>query len=311
MKVEARVPNSHEEFGAPNVTVGFIGLGVMGLPMARNLLVAGYPLSVTARTLQRADAVVSAGASFALGPFELAAVSDVLITMLPDSPDVTEVMMGARGAFAGARRGLVWIDMSSISPLTTTLLVEAARTHGVECLDAPVSGGERAATEGTLSIMVGGTQLAFDKCLPILKHMGSSIVRIGESGSGQIAKICNQVVVGGTIAVVAEALVLAENAGVDVERVRTALLGGFAGSKILEVHGERMLRREFTPGFRMALHQKDLTNALTSARNYGSPLILAAVVDQMMSAVIARGEGDLDHSALVEAYRRLSDSSSA
>lgn len=289
-------------------TIGFIGLGVMGLPMATNLLAAGYPLVVNSRTEGRAQSLIADGARWAATPAEVARQSAVVITMLPDSPDVRLVVEGEDGILAGAHQGLAWIDMSSIAPEVARELAAVATKAGLECLDAPVSGGEKGAVEGTLSIMVGGPQAVFNRCLPVLEVLGGSIVLVGEAGAGQVAKVCNQVVVACNIASVAEALVLARNAGVDPAAVRQVLLGGFAQSRILEVHGERMLKRTFDPGFRAVLHRKDLVNAMDAARSSGASLLLASTVAELLSAQIANGEGDLDHSALVKVYEALAGS---
>jgi 2-hydroxy-3-oxopropionate reductase len=227
--------------------------------------------------------------------------------MLPDSSDVLDVLNGSDGILAGANEGLVWIDTSSILPSVAREAAQRASNIGVLCLDAPVSGGEKGAIDGTLSIMVGGPRAVFDQCLPILRCLGASVVHMGDSGSGQVTKVCNQVVVGCTIAAVAEALVMATKAGVDPAKVREALLGGFAQSKVLEVHGRRMLDRAFEPGFRSVLHQKDLFNALATGRSSSSALVLTAAVSQLMAAQTAAGDGDLDHSALVKVYELLAN----
>lgn len=286
-------------------TVGFIGLGVMGLPMARNVLGAGYELVVHTRTAARARSLEEAGAAVAASPAAVAEAVDIVITMLPDTPDVEQVAEGDDGLFAGASAGLVWIDMSSISPTTSTALAPRAAAHGVAMIDAPVSGGETGAEAGTLSIMVGGDEATFERCVPLLRTMGSSVVRVGGPGAGQVAKACNQIVVGCTLAGVAEALVLAAKAGVDAGKVREVLLGGFAQSRILDVHGERMLSGNFAPGFRASLHRKDLVNALAAGRAYGSSLLLSSLVAELLGAQVAAGDGDLDHSALVKVYEAL------
>jgi 2-hydroxy-3-oxopropionate reductase len=277
----------------------------MGLPMARNLAAAGYALTVSSRTKSRGNELVDAGARWEDTPASVALTSDVVITMLPDSADVVDVVRGDDGLLAGAHDGLVWIDMSSIAPGTTRTLVGDAEVRGLRCLDAPVSGGEQGAIDAALSIMVGGPQDVFDECLPVLQSLGRAIVRVGDTGAGQVTKLCNQMVVGATIATVAEALVLAEQAGVDPAAVREVLLGGFAQSRILDVHGQRMLDRAFRPGFRAVLHQKDLANALDAARQASSPTPLTAVVMQLLTALCANGGGDLDHSALVQVYELL------
>lgn len=288
-------------------TIGFVGLGVMGRPMAHNLLAAGYPLVVHSRTMERAAPLIRAGAAAAGSPAAVAKAAEVVITMLPDTPDVEQVAEGSDGLFAGASEGLVWIDMSSISSAASTELAARAAARGIAMLDAPVSGGETGAVAGTLSIMVGGDEVTFERCLPVLRVMGGSVVRVGGPGAGQLAKACNQIVVGCTLAGVAEALVLAGKAGVDAAKVREVLLGGFAQSRILDVHGERMLTGDFAPGFRASLHRKDLVNALDAGRTYGSSLMLSSLVTELLNAQIAAGDGDLDHSALVKVYEALAD----
>lgn len=285
--------------------VGFIGLGVMGLPMAKNLLAAGYPLVVNTRSKHRADELLEAGAEWASSPADVAREAATVITMLPDSPDVRHVVEGPDGLLAGASGGLTWVDMSSIAPDVARQLAARAKESGVDALDAPVSGGEAGAVNATLSIMVGGPQPVFDRCTPIFEALGKSIVRVGEAGAGQLAKVCNQIVVGCNIAAVAEALVLAAKAGVDPDAVRQVLLGGLAQSRVLEVHGERMLRRTFDPGFRAVLHRKDLVNAMDAGRSAGSSLLLASTVAELFSAQAANGDGDLDHSAVVKVYEAL------
>ncbi|MFI5046695.1 MAG: 2-hydroxy-3-oxopropionate reductase [Acidimicrobiia bacterium] len=297
--------SAHEPDRNAMPAVGFVGLGVMGLPMAQNLVSAGYPLTVTTRTRARAESLLDAGSQWAASPAAVADASDVVITMLPDSTDVIDVAHGSEGLLAGARADVTWIDMSSIAPAVTTMLAREAAEHGVDCLDAPVSGGEQGAIDGTLSIMVGGPRQVFDRCLPILQTLGASVVHVGDTGAGQVTKLCNQMIVGTTIAAVAEALVLADKSGVDPAAVRQVLLGGFAQSKILDVHGQRMLDRSFRPGFRSALHQKDLANALDAARQAASPSPLTAIVMQLLTALQAAGGGDLDHSALVQVYEAL------
>ena len=252
--------------------------------------------------------MLDAGSQWAASPAAVADASDVVITMLPDSTDVVEVAHGADGLLAGANVGLTWIDMSSIAPAVTTMLAREAIDEGVECLDAPVSGGEQGAIDGTLSIMVGGERSVFDRCLPILQVLGGSVVHVGDAGAGQVTKLCNQMIVGTTIAAVAEALVLASKSGVDPAAVREVLLGGFAQSRILDVHGQRMLERNFRPGFRSALHQKDLANALDAARQVASPSPLTSIVMQLLTALQAADGGDLDHSALVQVYEALAGS---
>jgi 2-hydroxy-3-oxopropionate reductase len=279
--------------------VGFIGLGIMGAPMARHLLAAGFPLTVHSRSPGPVDALVEAGASRASSAAELARASDVVVTMLPDTPDVEHVMLGDDGVSSGAAAGSLVIDMSTIDPGPTRAIAEQLATRDVEMLDAPVSGGERGAIEGTLSIMVGGSDAAVARAMPILRAMGKNIVHVGPSGAGQITKACNQLVVAATIEAVAEALVLAERSGVDAAKVREALLGGFAGSKILEVHGQRMLDRAFEPGFRARLHRKDARIVLDAARAAGSPIPAFEVVAAQLDRLVDEADrAELDHSAL-------------
>jgi 2-hydroxy-3-oxopropionate reductase len=278
--------------------VGFIGLGIMGKPMARHLLDAGFPLTVHSRSPGPVDELAGAGAARAASPAEVAAASDVVVTMLPDTPDVELVLFGPDGVEAGAAAGSLVIDMSSIDPIPTRSFAERLAAQGVDMLDAPVSGGERGAIDAALSIMVGGSPDAFLRATPLFAAMGKNIVRVGPSGAGQIAKACNQLVVAATIEAVAEALVLAERAGVDAAKVREALLGGFAGSKILEVHGQRMLDRAFDPGFRARLHRKDARIVLDTAKEVGAPVPAFEAVARQLDELVESGGGELDHSAL-------------
>ena len=278
--------------------VGFIGLGIMGRPMARNLLRAGYRLRVHNRSRGPVDELVGLGASAAASPAEAARGADVVITMLPDSPDVERVVSGPQGVEEGLRPGGVLIDMSTISPLVTRQLAERLKERGIHLLDAPVSGGEKGAIEASLSIMVGGEPEVFQACRPLLEALGKNIVHVGPTGAGQVAKACNQVVVAVTLQAVGEALMLAERAGVDPARVRQALLGGFAHSRILEVHGQRMLEGDFRPGFKVRLHHKDLAIALATGRAAGVPLLATALVQELFGTMVSRGWGDADHSAL-------------
>ena len=279
--------------------IGFIGLGIMGKPMARNLIKAGYPLVVHNRSRAAVNELEKEGAQAAGSPREVAERSEVVITMLPDSPDVEQVVAGDRGVFQGAKPGTLLIDMSTISPVVARRLAAEAERRKLEMLDAPVSGGEAGAISATLSIMIGGKSSATERAMPIFQVLGKNIVHIGDAGAGQIAKAANQVVVGLTIAAVSEALVLSAKAGVDPAKVRQVLLGGFAQSRILDAHGQKMLERNFKPGFRIRLHEKDLSIALATGREYGVPLLLTAVVDQMMNTMKATGKGDLDHAGLV------------
>ncbi|MGZ8582944.1 MAG: 2-hydroxy-3-oxopropionate reductase [Actinomycetota bacterium] len=278
--------------------VGFIGLGIMGKPMARNLLAAGFPVAVHSRSQGPVDEVVAAGAVRADGPASVAAGSDVTITMLPDTADVELVLVGAGGVIEGVSDGALVIDMSSIDPGPTRQMTTAFAARGVAMLDAPVSGGERGAIDAALSIMVGGDEAAFARATPVFEALGKNIVHVGPSGAGQVCKACNQLVVAATIEAVAEALLLAERAGVDAAKVREALLGGFAGSKILEVHGQRMLDRTFDPGFRIRLHHKDARIVVDAAATAGSPIPSFAVVARQLQEAVDTGHGDQDHSAL-------------
>ncbi len=278
--------------------IGFIGLGIMGRPMATNLLRAGFELTVHSRSPGPVDELVASGAERASSPREVASASTVTITMLPDTPDVEEVLAGSDGVIDGVTSGSLVIDMSSIDPGATRTLAGAFADRGVAMLDAPVSGGERGAIGGTLSVMVGGDGPAFERALPILEVLGANIVHVGPSGAGQVAKACNQLVVASTIEAVAEALLLAERSGVDAAKVREALLGGFAGSKILEVHGQRMLDRMFDPGFRIRLHRKDARIVEDAAAATRSPIPAFAVVADQLQRALEAGDGDRDHSGL-------------
>ena len=289
-----------------NPTIGFIGLGIMGKPMARNLIKAGYQLVVHNRSRGVVEELSKERAQTATSPREVAARSEVVITMLPDSPDVELVYAGEQGILAGAKEGRLLIDMSSISPIVARKLAQQAEKQGCDMLDAPVSGGEAGAIGGALSIMIGGKALAVERAMPIFQVLGKNIVHVGDAGAGQVTKAANQMVVGTTIAIVSEALVLAAKAGVDPAKVRQALLGGFAQSKILEAHGQKMLERNFKPGFRIRLHEKDMKIALGTGAEYGVPLMVTSEVAQMMTAMRSMGNGDLDHSALVTFIEQLS-----
>lgn len=282
------------------MTVGFIGLGVMGRPMAKNLLARGYPLVVHSRSPGPVDELVAAGAKAAASPADVARAATRIITMLPDSPDVELVLEGERGVFSGIQRGTILIDTSTIAPAVARRLADRARVLAAEMLDAPVSGGEIGAIDATLAIMVGGDEAAFREVKPILDAMGNpgKVVRIGESGAGQICKVCNQMVIGGTLAAVSEAFSLARKSGVDPARVRQALLGGFAASRVLEVHGERMLQGNYKPGFRARLYAKDLRIASQTLAEQESPAPVSAIVQQLVTALVASGRGDDDYAAL-------------
>ena len=284
--------------------VGFIGLGIMGKPMARNLLEAGFGLTVHSRSAGSVDEVVEAGAARAGGPAAVAEASDITITMLPDTGDVEQVLTGDGGVLEGAAAGSLVIDMSSIDPGPTRSMAEVFAAKDVAMVDAPVSGGEKGAIDGALSIMVGGADDAFERALPVFEVLGANIVHVGPSGAGQVTKACNQLVVAATIEAVAEALLLAERSGIDAAKVREALLGGFAGSKILEVHGQRMLDRTFDPGFRMRLHRKDARIVENAAAEAGSPIPSFAVVTDQLQKALDAGDGDRDHSGLFAELER-------
>jgi 2-hydroxy-3-oxopropionate reductase len=287
---------------AERETVGFIGLGLMGKPMALNLLKAGFPLVVHSRSRGPVEAVAAAGARVAGSPAEVAREATVVITMVPDSPDVELVLAGPNGVFESVRPGTVLIDMSSISPVVTRRLAAQAARHGATLLDAPVSGGDIGAVQGTLSIMVGGDAAALERVRPILNAMGNPerVIHIGDSGAGQICKVCNQMAIGGTLAVVSELMALATKAGVDPAKVRQALLGGFAASRVLEVHGERILKKNFKPGFRAGLYNKDLGIAMETARSNQVPVPVSAVVAQLVGVMVAAGRSDDDYSGLAQ-----------
>jgi 2-hydroxy-3-oxopropionate reductase len=290
--------------------IGFIGLGVMGKPMAKHLVSAGHHLTVHNRSRGAADELAAAGAAAAGSPAEVARASDVVITMLPDTPDVERVIAGDNGVLLGLKKGAVVIDMSSISPVATERLATLVSGRGGTMLDAPVSGGEIGAINASLSIMVGGDEATFHRMKPILDVMGNKerVVYIGRSGAGQICKICNQVAIGGALAGVSEAFALAKKTGVDAARVRQALLGGFAASRVLEVHGERMLVDNYKPGFRARLYQKDMRLANEAAAANGVAMPATAIVSQLVNALVASGGADLDYAALGTVLFRLSGS---
>jgi 2-hydroxy-3-oxopropionate reductase len=285
--------------------LGFIGLGIMGKPMARNLLRAGYSVVVHNRSQAAVDELVGEGAASLPTPRKVAAECDVLITMLPDTPDVLDVYTGRDGALEAVRPGWLAIDMSTISPRVSRELCSRARSSGAEMLDAPVSGGDKGAIAGTLSIMVGGSPSAFDRALPILSALGTTVVRVGEAGAGQVVKACNQVVVAGVIAAVSEGLVLGAKSGVGPEKIVEVLQGGLASTRVLEMRGEKMLSGTFDAGFRIRLHIKDLRIALELAREAGVMLPLTEEIEQMMQALRTAGRGDDDHSALITVIEDL------
>ena len=279
--------------------IGFIGLGIMGKPMLRNLRKAGHELVAYDVVAASVDAVVSEGIERGVSCKDVAARTDVVITMLPDGPEVEQAVLGPGGVLEGAHKGLILVDMSSISPLVSQKLAAACAGKGVAFLDAPVSGGEPKAIDGTLAIMAGGDQATFDKVLPLLRLMGSSVVLTGGVGAGNVTKLANQIIVAGNIAAMSEALVLADRCGVDSEVVFNAIKGGLAGSTVLNAKAPMVIARNFKPGFRIRLHQKDLRNALLTAESKKVALPLTSLVQQMLIALMNRGSGDLDHSAIV------------
>ncbi len=289
----------------PPLDLGFIGLGIMGAPMAGHLAAAGHRLFVHTRSAVRPE-VRNAGATVCASAKEVTARAAIVFLMLPDTPDVERVLFGPDGVAEGLSTGKTVVDMSSISPIETKNFAQRINALGCDYLDAPVSGGEVGAKAGTLTIMVGGPASAFDRVKPLFELMGKNITLIGGNGDGQTTKVANQIIVALTIAAVSEALVFASKAGADPAKVRQALMGGFASSRILEVHGERMIKRTFNPGFRIALHQKDLSLALSGARAMGVALPQTAGVAQLMQVCAAHGLDQLDHSALVRAVELMS-----
>jgi 2-hydroxy-3-oxopropionate reductase len=280
--------------------VGFIGLGIMGWPMAKNLMEAGYELVLQNRTPEKAEELAKEGnATAAENPREVAEACDIVITMLPDSPDVEAVVAGEDGILGGIRHGALLVDMSTISPVVTEELAEKVREKGTSMLDAPVSGGDVGAIEGALSIMVGGSEEDFERARPLFDVMGKVATHVGPTGAGQVVKACNQIVVALTIEAVSEALVLGSRGGVAPEKLVEALSGGLAGSAVMEAKKEKFFSHDFEPGFRIELHHKDLGIALAAGREYGVALPVTAIVDQMLEALKAKGRGDRDHSALL------------
>jgi 2-hydroxy-3-oxopropionate reductase len=286
--------------------VGFIGPGIMGRPMALNLMKAGNALRVHGRRAESMKPLVDAGATACPSPREVAAQSDVVFIIVSDTPDVEQVILGENGVIHGARKGSIVVDMSTISPNATREMAKALAERGVDMLDAPVSGGDVGAINGTLSIMVGGKPAVFERVLPLFQAMGKNIVHVGDNGAGQVCKACNQIVVAVTIEAVSEAITFARKNGVDAAKVRAALMGGFAGSKILEVHGQRMLDNVFKPGFKVKLHQKDMRIVMEDAGKLGLGLPGAALVTQHLNALMGAGDGELDSAAIIKAVERMS-----
>lgn len=285
--------------------IGFIGLGLMGKPMARNLLKAGFPLTVHNRSQAAVEELVAEGARRAGSPAEVAAQADVVITCLPDAPDVERAALGPQGVVAGGRPGLIMVDMSTIAPSAAISIAERLAEHGIRWLDAPVSGGDIGAQRGTLSIMVGGDEDVFNACLDVFQAMGKKIVRVGGNGAGQVAKACNQIMVAGTMAAMGEALVLAAKAGVDVARVIEALQAGAARCWALEVRAPQILRRELQPGFKARMQYKDLNIVLDAGKTYGVALPVTGTVRELYTAMLTAGRGDLDTSAIVTVIEDL------
>lgn len=287
--------------------IGFIGLGIMGRPMALNIQRAGYALSVHGRRPESMEPLAAAGARPCASPAELAGRSDIVVTMVADTPDVEQVILGPDGILEGASPGAVVVDMSTVAPGATRAIAARLRGRGVAMLDAPVSGGEQGAIDGTLSIMVGGEPETFERVRPLFQVLGRNIVHIGPSGAGQVCKSCNQIVVGAAIAGVAEAILFARASGVDPARVRAALLGGFAGSRILEVHGQRMIDDSYAPGFKTRLHRKDMGIVLDAARELGLMLPGSASVAQYLDGLVELGMGEEDSAAIYKILRAINE----
>ncbi|MFP3121937.1 2-hydroxy-3-oxopropionate reductase [Ectobacillus funiculus] len=285
--------------------IGFVGLGIMGRPMSKNILKAGYEVIIYSRTQSTIDELTAAGAIVACSPKEVAQESDVIITMLPNSPEVEEVILGENGIIEGAKAGAVVIDMSSIAPLVSREISQVLEERGIEMLDAPVSGGEPKAIDGTLSVMVGGKKEVFDRCYPVMKTMAASVVLTGSIGAGNITKLANQIIVAINIAAISEALVLASKSGVEPELVYQAIRGGLAGSTVLDSKAPLIMDRKFDPGFRINLHIKDLSNVLETSHEIGVPLPLTASVMEMMQSLKVDGLGDEDHGSLVRYYEKM------
>ena len=287
--------------------IGFIGLGIMGKPMARNLLKADYPVTVYSRSPAPVEELASEGATRVSSSKEAAQRTEIIITMLPDSADSERAILGEDGVLEGAQEGSIIVDMSSIAPLVSQRIAAEAAKKGVEMLDAPVSGGEPGAVAGTLAIMVGGKAEAFERCLPVLNVMGRSVVRVGEVGAGNFVKLANQIIVAANIEAIGEAFVLAQKAGIDPELVFQAIRPGLAGSNALEAKVPMIMERNFSPGFRIRLHQKDLHNALLTGKDLGVPLPVTSLVQQMLGALINKGKGENDHSSIVNFIEDMAD----
>jgi 2-hydroxy-3-oxopropionate reductase len=287
--------------------IGFIGLGIMGRPMAEHLIAGGHTLHVSSHHKAPDAELLAKAITVHPTPKAVAAASEIVILMLPDTPQVEHVLFGADGVALGLNRGGLLVDMSSISPMATKEFAKRINALGCDYLDAPVSGGEVGAKAATLTIMVGGPQAAFDKVKPVFELMGKNITLVGGNGDGQTTKVANQIIVALTIEAIGEALLFASKAGADPAKVRQALMGGFASSKILEIHGERMVKRTFNPGFRIGLHQKDLNLALSTARSLGVSLPNTATAQELFNTCVAHGGKDWDHSAMVRALEIMAN----
>lgn len=286
--------------------LGFVGLGIMGTPMAGHLIAAGHTVFISTRS-KVPDELAQSAATLCASPAEVAKQADIIITMVPDTPDVEKVLFGEQGIAAGLTQGKIVVDMSSISPIETKVFAQRINALGCEYLDAPVSGGQLGAKGAALTIMVGGSEATFAKVKPVFDLMGKNITLVGGNGAGQVTKVANQIIVALNIEAVAEALVFASKAGADPAKVREALMGGFASSKILEVHGERMIKRTFDPGFRIELHQKDLNLALSSAKALGVSLPNTASAQELFNSCSAYGGKAWDHSAMVKALEKMAN----
>ena len=286
--------------------LGFVGLGIMGTPMAGHLIAAGHTVFISTRS-KVPDELAKSAAIVCTSPAEVASQADIIITMVPDTPDVEKVLFGEHGIASGLTKGKIVVDMSSISPIETKVFAQKINALGCEYLDAPVSGGQLGAKGATLTIMVGGSEATFAKVKPVFELMGKHITLVGGNGAGQVTKVANQIIVALNIEAVAEALVFASKAGADPAKVREALMGGFASSKILEVHGERMIKRTFDPGFRIELHQKDLNLALSSAKALGVSLPNTASAQELFNSCSAYGGKAWDHSAMVKALEKMAN----
>ena len=290
------------------MNIGFIGLGIMGRPMALNLLKHGHALTIWSRRPASMEPLLAAGAQGADSPVVIASRADVVFSMVADTPDVREVMLGENGIVKGAKKGLIAVDMSTISPIAARSIAKELLTAGIEFLDAPVSGGELSAIAGTLSIMVGGARETFERIKPFLECMGRSITHLGGSGAGQAAKAANQIITGANVVTVAEAFSFARKNGVDLEQLREALMAGSAYSRALEIHGQRMLKRDFAPGFKSWMRQKDMNIVMQASHELGVYLPLSAATAQLYNAVVANGLGEDDQSIVIDLLEQLSGS---